>query len=295
VRGKREIVLKKFKIFLEMIKFEHTLFALPFAYMGAILGSMVLNHALPSWPQIGWITLAMVGARSAAMGLNRVIDKVIDAKNPRTAGRAIPAGLLSSKEVLLFIVVSLVVLFIATAQLNTLCMELLPIAVFFLVFYSYTKRFTWACHLILGLTIALAPLGGWVAVTGKIDGVALIFYITVAFWTAGFDIIYACQDIEFDRKEGLYSIPSRFGIPRALFLAKLFHVFTAIGFMSLYFLTELSWVYFAGIIIAYLVLIYEHRLVSPKDLSKLNTAFFTMNGVLSVLVFFTTWIDLAVR
>jgi 4-hydroxybenzoate polyprenyltransferase len=288
-------VLKKFKIFLEMIKFEHTLFALPFAYMGAILGSMVLNDALPSWPQIGWITLAMVGARSAAMGLNRVIDKVIDAKNPRTAGRAIPAGLLSSKEVLLFIVVSLVVLFIATAQLNTLCMELLPIAVFFLVFYSYTKRFTWACHLILGLTIALAPLGGWVAATGKIDGVALIFYFTVAFWTAGFDIIYACQDIEFDRKEGLYSIPSQFGIPKALLLAKLFHIFTAIGFMSLYFLTELSWVYFAGIILAYLILIYEHRLVTPKDLSKLNTAFFTMNGVLSVLVFSSTWIDLAVR
>jgi 4-hydroxybenzoate polyprenyltransferase len=278
-----------------MIKFEHTLFALPFAYMGAILGSMVLNHTLPSWPQIGWITLAMVGARSAAMGLNRVIDKVIDAKNPRTAGRAIPAGLLSSKEVLLFIFIALVVLFIATYQLNALCMELLPIAVFFLVFYSYTKRFTWACHLILGLTIALAPLGGWVAVTGKIDGVSIVFYLTVAFWTAGFDVIYACQDIEFDRKEGLYSIPSRFGIAKALILAKIFHVLTAVGFMSLYFLTDLSWVYFAGIILAYLVLIYEHRLVTPKDLSKLNTAFFTMNGVLSVLVFISTWIDLAVR
>jgi 4-hydroxybenzoate polyprenyltransferase len=278
-----------------MIKFEHTLFALPFAYMGAILGSMVLNHTLPSWPQIGWITLAMVGARSAAMGLNRIIDKVIDAKNPRTAGRAIPAGLLSSKEVLLFIFIALVVLFIATYQLNALCMELLPIAVFFLVFYSYTKRFTWACHLILGLTIALAPLGGWVAVTGKIDGVSIVFYLTVAFWTAGFDVIYACQDIEFDRKEGLYSIPSRFGIAKALILAKIFHVLTAVGFMSLYFLTDLSWVYFAGIILAYLVLIYEHRLVTPKDLSKLNTAFFTMNGVLSVLVFISTWIDLAVR
>jgi 4-hydroxybenzoate polyprenyltransferase len=288
-------VLKKFKVFLEMIKFEHTLFALPFAYMGAILGSMVLNNALPNWAQIGWITIAMVGARSAAMGLNRVIDKVIDAKNPRTAGRAIPAGLLSSKEVLLFIVISLVLLFIATSQLNKLCMELLPIAVFFLVIYSYTKRFTWACHLILGLTIALAPLGGWVAVTGKIDIVSLIFYFTVAFWTAGFDVIYACQDIDFDRKEGLYSIPSRFGIPRALFLAKLFHVLTALGFMSIYFLTELSWVYFAGIIVAYIILIYEHRLVSPKDLSKLNTAFFTMNGVLSVLMFTFTFIDLAVR
>ncbi|MDB5053823.1 MAG: prenyltransferase [Bacilli bacterium] len=278
-----------------MIKFEHTLFALPFAYMGAILGSMVLNNILPHWSQIGWITLAMVGARSAAMGLNRVVDKVIDAKNPRTAGRAIPAGLLSSKEVLLFIVIAFIVLFVATSQLNTLCMKLLPLAVFFLVFYSYTKRFTWACHLILGLTIALAPLGGWVAVTGKIDGISLIFYFTVAFWTAGFDIIYACQDIDFDRKEGLYSIPSRFGIAKALIIAKFFHFLTAVGFMSLYFLTDLSWVYFAGIILAYLILIYEHRLVSPKDLSKLNTAFFTMNGVLSVLVFAFTWIDMVVR
>ncbi|MEX2460823.1 MAG: UbiA-like polyprenyltransferase [Paenibacillaceae bacterium] len=288
-------MLKKLKVFLEMIKFEHTLFALPFAYMGAILGSMVIYNVLPSWTAIGWITLAMVGARSAAMGLNRVIDKVIDAKNPRTASRAIPAGLLSSKEVLLYIVISLVLLFIATSQLNALCMKLLPIAVFFLVIYSYTKRFTWACHLILGLTIALAPLGGWVAVTGRIDLVSLVFYFTVAFWTAGFDVIYACQDIEHDRKEGLYSIPSRFGIPKALFLAKLFHVLTAVGFMSLYFLTALSWVYFAGIILAYLILIYEHRLVSPKDLSKLNTAFFTMNGILSVLMFTFTFIDLVVR
>ncbi|WNQ09287.1 UbiA-like polyprenyltransferase [Paenibacillus aurantius] len=287
--------MRKVKIFLEMIKFEHTLFALPFAFMGALLGAVVMFGHLPSWGQIGWITLAMFGARSAAMGLNRVIDKVFDKKNPRTAGRAIPAGLLSSKEVLLFIAVSFVLLFVAASQLSTLAMSLLPVAVFFLVFYSYTKRFTWLCHVILGLTIALAPLGGWVAVTGSVNAAAMVFYFSIAFWTAGFDVIYACGDIEFDRKEGLYSIPSRFGLEKALLLAKVFHLITAVGLIILFFMTDLSWWYFAGLMIAYLILIYEHRLVSPTNLSKLNTAFFTLNGVLSIVMFVFTLVDLSVR
>mgnify|MGYP000515865454 CR=1 FL=1 len=287
-------MLNKVKLFLVMIKFEHTLFALPFAYMGALLGSMVLQGTLPSWSQIGWITLAMIGARSAAMGLNRVIDKVIDGKNPRTADRAIPSGLLSSFEVILFILFSFALLFYSTSHLSNLSMQLLPVAVFFLVLYSYTKRFTWTCHLILGLTIALAPLGGWVAVTGTIDWVAIIFYLSVAFWTAGFDLIYACQDIEFDQKEGLYSIPSRFGIVKALWLARIFHFITAMGLISLFFITDLSWLYFSGIMLAYLIMIYEHKLVKPHDLSKLNTAFFTMNGILSLVVFTFTWLDLVV-
>lgn len=287
-------MLHKIKIFLEMIKFEHTLFALPFAYMGALLGSVVVNDKLPSWEQIGWITLCMVGARSAAMGLNRVIDRAIDKRNPRTAGRAIPAGLLSYKEVIVFIAVSFAVLFVAAAQLSKLAMELMPIAVFLLVFYSYTKRFTWACHLILGLTIALAPLGGWVAVSGTIDGTALVFYVAIAFWTAGFDVIYACQDMEFDRKEKLHSIPGRFGIRGALKLAKTFHIITAVGLIALFAMTDLGWWYFAGIMIAYLILFYEHYIVSPNDLSKLNTAFFTMNGVLSIVVFAFTLVDLMV-
>lgn len=278
-----------------MIKFEHTVFALPFAFMGAILSSVVVFGTLPSWSQIGWITLAMVGARSAAMGLNRVIDKVIDKKNPRTAGRAIPAGLLSSKEVNLFIVISIILLIWAASQLSRLAMELLPVAVFFLVFYSYTKRFTWLCHVILGLTIGLAPLGGWVAITGQITWTAIVFYISVAFWTAGFDVIYACQDIEFDRKEGLHSIPSRFGLAKALWIARVFHIITAIGLIALFFLTQLSWWYLLGIAIAYIILVYEHRLVSPYDLSKLNTAFFTMNGILSVVVFGFTLLDLVVQ
>ncbi|MFS1512343.1 UbiA-like polyprenyltransferase [Chengkuizengella sp. SCS-71B] len=287
-------MLKKTKIFLEMIKFEHTIFALPFAFMGAVLGSYTMNGHLPSWAQIGWIILAMIGARSAAMGLNRLIDKVIDGKNPRTAARAIPAGLLSSKEVILFIVVSFALLFFASAKLDPIAVKLLPIAVFFLVFYSYTKRFTWACHLILGFTIALAPLGGWVAITGEINTTAIILFVSVALWTAGFDIIYACQDIEFDRKEGLYSIPSSFGIANALKIAKFLHFITAIGLVSIMFLANLSWWYLVGTLIAALLLIYEHQLVKPNDLSKLNAAFFTMNGVLSVVVFVFTLIDLVV-
>ena len=286
----------KLKLFLEMIKFEHTIFALPFAFMGALVGSVAEFGRLPEWAEIGWIVLAMVGARSAAMGLNRVIDKTIDAKNPRTAGRAIPAGLLNSKEVIVFIAVSFVLLFVATANLSPLAMRLLPVAVFMLVFYSYTKRFTWTCHFILGLTIALAPLGGWVAVTGTISLPAIVLYASVALWTAGFDIIYACQDVEFDRKEGLYSVPSRFGVAAALWTARACHLLTAVGLFILFWLVPaLSWWYLAGIVVAYVLLWNEHRIVSPRDLSKLNTAFFTMNGTLSVVVFGFTLLDLAVR
>jgi len=285
----------KVKIFLEMIKFEHTIFALPFAFMGALLGSVVTNGELPSWGQIGWIIVAMVGARSAAMGLNRLIDKAIDQKNPRTANRALPAGLLTTGEVIIFILFSFALLFVATLNLSRLAAQLLPVAVFMLVFYSYTKRFTWACHLVLGLTLALAPLGGWVAVTGSINLAAIVLYVSVAFWTAGFDVIYACQDAEHDRKEGLYSIPSRFGIGPALQIARIFHIITAAGLLSLFLITELSWWYLVGLVVSYVILFYEHSIVSPNDLSRLNTAFFTMNGALSVVVFCFTFLDLVVR
>jgi 4-hydroxybenzoate polyprenyltransferase len=285
----------KLKIMLEMIKFEHTVFALPFAYLGALLGGVVVLDRLPSWSEIGWITLAMVGARSAAMALNRVIDRWIDAKNPRTAGRALPAGLLSAAETYVFIISSFLLLFFAAFQLNGLAVQLLPVAVFVLVFYSYTKRFTWGCHLVLGIAIGLAPLGGWVAVTGRIDWIAITLFITASLWTAGFDIIYACQDIEFDKKLGLYSIPSRFGIKRALHISKFIHVATSLGLFVLFGLAELGWWYLMGGILASLILYYEHRLVKPNDLSKLNTAFFTMNGVLSVIVFVFTLIDVVVK
>lgn len=287
-------MFRKIGIFLEMIKFEHTLFALPFAFMGALLGSVVMNGSFPSWAEIGWVLMAMFGARSAAMGLNRLIDRVSDKKNPRTAGRAIPAGLLKSSEVILFVLASFFLLFWAAAELNRLAMELLPIAVVMLVLYSYTKRFTWLCHVVLGLTIALAPLGGWVAVTGKVDWAAMIFYITIAFWVSGFDIVYSCQDVEFDTKEGLYSIPVRFGVGRALTIAKTFHIITAVGFMGLLLMTDLGWWYVAGIVVALLILFYEHHIVTPKDLSRLQTSFFTMNGALSIVVFCFTLVDLAV-
>lgn len=287
-------MFKKIRIFLEMIKFEHTIFALPFAFMGALLGAMVVHQRFPTLPEWGWILMAMFGARSAAMALNRLIDAAIDAKNPRTANRAIPAGLLKAGEVVLFTAVSFGLLFWAAANLEPLSVYLLPIAVFMLVFYSFTKRFTWLCHIVLGLTIALAPLGGWVAVTNEIDAAALIFYLTVSLWTAGFDVIYACQDYEFDKKEGLNSIPVRFGIAKSLWIARGFHLATAFGFILLLFLTQLSWWYIVGTIIASALLIYEHMLVKPHDLSKLNTAFFTMNGVLSIVVFCFTLIDLVV-
>lgn len=288
-------MFKKIAIFLQMIKFEHTVFALPFAFMGAVLGSVVMFDRLPSWSQIGWIVVAMFGARSAAMGLNRLIDRISDAKNPRTAGRAIPAGLLKIGEVVIFIAISFFLLFWAAFKLNPLSAKLLPIAVFLLVLYSFTKRFTWACHLILGLTIALAPLGGWVAVTGSVNWTSMVFYFTIVFWTAGFDVIYSCQDVEFDIKEGLYSIPVRFGVDHALIIARVFHILTAIGFITLLFITDLGWWYVAGMIIAYIILFYEHYIVSPGDLSRLQTAFFTMNGVLSIVVFSFTLIDLVVQ
>ncbi|RJX38438.1 4-hydroxybenzoate octaprenyltransferase [Paenibacillus pinisoli] len=287
-------MMRKLRIILEMIKFEHSVFALPFAYMGALLGAVVMLGRLPSWAEIGWISLAMVGARSAAMSLNRLIDKAIDLRNPRTRDRALPAGLLKSAEVLLFIIVSFALLFWAAANLAPIAMKLLPIAVFFLVIYSYTKRFTWLCHIVLGLTIGLSPLGGWVAVTGQFDLSAWLLYGTVALWIAGFDIIYATQDYEYDRDAGLHSIPARFGISGALWIARSLHVVTALGFVVLFWMTQLSWLYLFGALLSIALLFYQHWMVRPHDLSRVPTAFFGMNGTLSVVLFIFTIADLVV-
>ncbi|NIK77583.1 4-hydroxybenzoate polyprenyltransferase [Paenibacillus castaneae] len=287
-------MIRKIGIIFEMIKFEHTVFALPFAFMGAILGAVVMEQRLPTWAEIGWITLAMFGARSAAMSLNRLIDKAIDLRNPRTEKRALPAGLLKSAEVLIFIIVSFVLLFVATINLAPIALKLMPIAVVLLVLYSYTKRFTWLCHIVLGFTIALSPLGGWVAITGGFDLSAWLLYISVALWIAGFDIIYATQDFEYDRNAGLHSIPARFGIEGALWIARSLHVVTAIGFITLFWLTELSWMYLLGTLISIALLFYQHFLVKPNDLSRVQTAFFGMNGTLSVVLFLFTIADLLV-
>jgi 4-hydroxybenzoate polyprenyltransferase len=275
-----------------MIKFEHTIFALPFAYLGMILGNQIEEGSWPTGWEILWTTLAMVGARSAAMTLNRVIDRRIDAKNPRTAGRAIPAGLISALEAWIFILVSFTLLFVAAYQLNPLAVKLLPIAVFVLVFYSYTKRFTWLCHIVLGIAIGLAPMGGWVAATGSLSGTAVLLFVTVAFWTAGFDVIYATQDLDYDRKEGLYSIPVRFGLAGSLWIARGFHFLTSICLLLLYLFTPLNWIFGVGVILALLILIYEHSIISPRDMSRLDTAFFTMNGILSMVIFTFAIIDI---
>lgn len=275
----------KLKIVLEMIKFEHTIFALPFAYMGAVLGSLEVRGSFPDWEEIIWITLAMVGARSAAMSLNRLIDWRIDAKNPRTKTRAIPAGLVSTTFVWGFVFVSFALLFYSAYQLNMLAVYLLPVAVFFLWFYSYTKRFTWACHFFLGIATALGPLGGWVATTAQIDVLSLILFAAVALWIGGFDVIYACQDVEFDKNESLNSIPARFGVKKALLISTLMHVGTATGLIALLLFMDLGLWFAIGVAIALIILVYEHAIVSANDLSRLNTAFFTMNGALSVILF----------
>ncbi|OEF98700.1 4-hydroxybenzoate octaprenyltransferase [Desulfuribacillus alkaliarsenatis] len=288
----RKIMYKKTKSILNMIKFEHTIFALPFAYIGAVLGSITVNQSLPSWWSILWITVAMVGARSAAMALNRLIDKSIDAMNPRTETREIPAGKVSVKETVVFTVISFFLLFFAAYQLNMLAVYLLPIAVFFLIVYSYTKRFTWMCHIVLGIAIGLAPVGGWVGATGTLPIEAWLMLITVALWTAGFDIIYSCQDVSFDKQQRLHSIPVRFGLKNALIIARVMHAITAILLFTWYFVYPLGLWYIVGAIIASIILHYEHKLVHYNDLSKLNTAFFTMNGILSVIIFVFTLIDI---
>ncbi|WP_026689479.1 UbiA-like polyprenyltransferase [Alteribacter aurantiacus] len=286
--------MKKIKIILEMIKFEHTVFALPFAFLGAVLSSLLLNGHWPTIEQWIWITLAMVGARSAAMSLNRLIDAKIDAKNPRTADRAIPAGLLSKVETGFFIAVSFLLLFFSAFQLNMLAVYLLPLAVFFLVIYSYTKRFTYLCHVVLGITIGIAPLGGWVGATGTLTWEAIALFLAVALWTAGFDIIYATQDADYDREVGLHSIPSHFGIRKALMIAKGFHVLSFIAMIVLYLITPLGWFYLIGVVISGGIMVYEHSIVSADDLSRVNVAFFTMNGVISLLLLFFTIGDLLI-
>ncbi|MDN5344764.1 MAG: 4-hydroxybenzoate polyprenyltransferase [Clostridia bacterium] len=281
----------KLKVFLEMIKFEHTIFALPFAYLGAFLAA----DGRPTLAQLVWITLAMIGARTAAMSLNRLIDRHIDALNPRTATRALPRGLLSVAEVWLYTLLSFSLLFYAAWQLNWLCVQLLPIAVFILMIYSYTKRWTWACHLVLGLADALAPVGAWVAIRAAFDLPAIILGLGMGSWVAGFDIIYACQDYDFDRQHGVHSIPARLGKARGLAIARCLHAGAILMLALVGALLHLNWIYFLGVALAAVILIYEHRLVSPADLSRLNLAFLNLNGYLSVLMFIFTFLALTLR
>jgi len=280
-------MLKKIRIILEMIKFEHTVFALPFAFTGAVLAA----DGLPSGRTLLWITVAMVGARSAAMGFNRWVDREYDAANPRTSVRALPKGLVTPLQVMLFTLLSSVVLVFAAFMLNRLAFILSPLALAVVFFYSYTKRFTFLSHAFLGLAISLAPIGAWIAVAARIELPALVLGAAVLFWLTGFDVLYALQDMEFDRKAGLRSIPQRFGIRRSLWIARAAHGTTIIALIALYCMLPLGWFYLAGIGIAFGLLVYEHRLVKEGDLSKLDMAFFNMNGFISVAIFVFTLLD----
>lgn len=276
--------LKNIRTTLEMIKIEHTLFALPFAFLGAVLAA----NGLPSLRQIIWITVAMVGARSTAMAFNRLADRHIDARNPRTSMRALPAGILSSGFVVVFILISAAIFFVAAAMLNRLTLLLAPVALASVLLYSYTKRWTFLSHLVLGWCLSIAPTGAWIAVRGALDSpVPLLLSLLVLLWTAGFDVLYACQDYDVDVREELHSIPRKFGISRSLWIARLFHVQAFVALLALYWITELGWIALVGVVVTGVLLIYQHRLVKADDLSKLNAAFFTTNAFVSVILFAT--------
>lgn len=277
-------VTRNIRTTLEMIKIEHTLFALPFAFLGAVLAA----RGLPTARQTLWITLAMVGARSTAMAFNRVADRDYDARNPRTSMRAIPAGKLSVAFVLIFTIVGAGMFLLAAAMLNRLTLSLAPIALASIVLYSYTKRWTMLSHLVLGWCLAVAPTGAWIAVRGAIDSpVPLLLSLVVMLWTAGFDVLYACQDYDFDRREGLYSIPARFGIANSLWISRLLHTGAFAALVALYFITHLGLLAAAGVIATGVLLIYQHTLVRKDDLSRLNAAFFTTNAFVSIILLVT--------
>lgn len=271
---------------LEMIKIEHTLFALPFAFMGMLLAA----GGWPKWRTVAWIVVAMVGARSAAMGWNRLVDRRIDAANPRTAGRALPAGLVSPAFVAAFVAASAALLLVAAWQLNPLALALSPVALAILLGYSYTKRFTWASHLVLGLSLAGAPLGAWIAVRGDVTATPLLLAAAVLLWVAGFDILYALQDLDFDRRSGLSSIPARFGVRGALWISLALHA----GMLGLLALlpgaspAPLGGAYWVGWAGCLALVAYQHAVVRPGNLSRLDAAFFQANGALAVWLFAAT-------
>ncbi|HEY6292391.1 MAG TPA: UbiA-like polyprenyltransferase [Terriglobia bacterium] len=269
---------------LEMIKFEHSVFALPFALTGAVLAV----RGWPSWRQMLWIIVAMVGARSAAMTFNRIADLKMDAANPRTRMRALPAGHLSLGFAAGFTVVACGLLVLAAWELNPLAFKLSPLAIALLLGYSYTKRFTVFSHLVLGACLGLSPVAAGIALRGEVKSSVLLLGVAVMFWVAGFDLIYACQDVQFDQRQGLFSVPARFGIRTALWASGILHLAMLGLLVAVARMESLGWLAFAGVALVAALLTYEHRLVRPSDLSRINAAFFNINGYVSVL-FFVTW------
>jgi 4-hydroxybenzoate polyprenyltransferase len=284
-------VLRDLRVTLEMIKWEHSIFALPFALCGAMLAA----GGFPSLHQLLWIVVAMVAARSAAMAFNRWADAAIDAANPRTSTRALPAGHLSSAFVVTFVVVSSAVFVFAASQLNRLTLMLSPVALLILLLYSYTKRVTRWSHLVLGFALGIAPAAAWIAVRGSLDPRILLLTAAVTFWVGGFDVLYACQDYDFDRQAGLHSIPRYLGIRGALWVARAFHLLMVGFLLALLGVFGLGMLAAGGVGVVILLLLYEHSLVKANDLSNLNAAFFTMNGVISVLFFVFVAADLLLR
>jgi 4-hydroxybenzoate polyprenyltransferase len=284
---------QRFRDYASLVRFSHSIFALPFAMQGAWLAA----RGVPPPMQLAWILLACVAARTAAMGFNRLIDSEIDARNPRTKNRELPAGKLTRAGVAVLVLVCCAAFVAIAFALNPLCGKLSPLVLTILLFYSWTKRFTWLCHVVLGLSLALAPLGAWLAVRGSIEPQAwsaVLLAGAVLSWVAGFDLIYACQDVEFDRSARLESIPARFGVARALLLARVAHVLTVIFLAALCWRAELGWIYAGSIGLAAVLLVCEHRIVSPTDLSRVDVAFFTFNGWLGVGLFVGLAVDLAV-
>lgn len=284
-------ILHNLRVTLEMIKWEHSIFALPFALCGAMLAA----GGVPAWHQLAWIMVAMISARSAAMAFNRVADAAIDAANPRTQTRALPTGTLTPSFVTTFVVVSCAVFVLAASRLNHLTLILSPLALAIVLLYSYTKRFTRWSHLVLGFALGIAPAAAWIAVRASLDPRILLLTAAVTFWVGGFDVLYACQDFDFDREAGLHSLPRYFGIRAALVIARLFHVIMLLLLIALVITFGLGKFAIAGVVAVAILLAYEHSLVSSHDLSKLNAAFFTMNGVISVVFFVFIAADLLVR
>ena len=282
-------VLKKIAVLLEMIKFKLTIFALPFAFTGAFLAA----RGIPEISVFCWVVLAMVGARTAAMGFNRIVDWKFDADNPRTSNRALPAGEVKLAEAWIMVTVASLLFFLACYMLNDLTLYLSPFALGLTFFYSLTKRFTSLCHLVLGVALAFSPFGGWVAVTGGISGYPFVLSLGVLFWVAGFDTIYACLDADYDRKAGLHSLPSLMGRRRAFWMAVVFHVIAFCCFTLTGVRTDLNYFYFIGLAVTAAALFYQHLIVSPKDLSRIQASFFNMNGTISVTIFLATWLALA--
>ena len=284
------VIFGKAPLFYGAVKFEHTLFALPFAYLGMVLAA----DGWPGWGKFIWITVAMVSARTLAMSSNRLIHHKEDAANPRTANRHLPKGLLKPGEMVLLMAVSVALFFVAAAQLNGLALALAPVAAAVVILYSYAKYYTWGSHFVLGWADAIAPAAAWIGVTGRLDLEAVLLALAVAAWISGFDIMYSCSDYDFDRKYGIHSIPRKFGLATALRITKILHVLTVVTLLALGMWMGLGILYYVGWAVAVALLIYENSLVKPTDLSKLNVAFFRVNSYISLILFGFTALSVAV-